>query len=66
MLFFCRAARLKDPEAGRGKTVVLGLGGAAIPIQIGDSVSFSIEGMALAAIIGIILNKLLPETTGNQ
>lgn len=37
--------------------LVLGLGGAAI--HIGSS--FSMEGMALAAIIGIILNKILPE-----
>jgi uracil permease len=45
--------------------LVLGLGGAAVPVEIG-SISFKVEGMALAAIIGIILNKLLPETTGNQ
>ena len=37
---------------------VLGLGGAVLPINLGF-VSFSIEGMALAAIIGIILNKIL-------
>ncbi|MBF8984224.1 uracil permease [Lutibacter sp. B2] len=36
--------------------LVLGLGGASIHLG-----SFSIEGMALAAIIGIILNKVLPE-----
>ncbi len=40
--------------------LVLGLGGAVLPISIGV-VSFSIEGMALAAIIGIILNKVLPQ-----
>ncbi|NLF95774.1 MAG: uracil-xanthine permease [Candidatus Riflebacteria bacterium] len=45
--------------------LVLGLGGAAVPVEI-SSISFKVEGMALAAIIGIILNKLLPETTGNQ
>lgn len=39
--------------------LVLGLGGAVLPINLGV-VSFSIEGMALAAIIGIILNKILP------
>ena len=37
---------------------VLGLGGAVLPINLGI-VEFSIEGMALAAIIGIILNKVL-------
>lgn len=41
--------------------LVLGLGGAALPIQIGSNIDFAIEGMALAAIIGIILNKVLPE-----
>lgn len=40
--------------------VVLGLGGATLPINIGD-VSVSIEGMALAAIAGIFLNIILPE-----
>ena len=39
---------------------VLGLGGAVLPINLGF-VNFSIEGMALAAIIGIILNKVLPK-----
>ncbi len=40
--------------------LVLGLGGAVLPVKIA-SISFSLEGMALAAIIGIILNKLLPD-----
>ncbi len=39
---------------------VLGLGGAVMPINLGF-VEFSIEGMALAAIIGIALNKILPQ-----
>ncbi|MCL2103188.1 MAG: uracil-xanthine permease family protein [Syntrophorhabdaceae bacterium] len=39
--------------------LVLGIGGAIVPFSIG-SVSFSIEGMALAAIVGIILNQILP------
>lgn len=39
--------------------LVLGLGGAVLPVNLGF-VEFSIEGMALAAIIGIILNKILP------
>lgn len=38
--------------------LVLGLGGASFPINIG-SISFAVEGMALAAIIGIILNKVI-------
>jgi uracil permease len=40
--------------------VVLGLGGASLPITLGD-MSVSIEGMALAAIAGIVLNIILPE-----
>ncbi len=40
--------------------VVLGLGGAVLPIHIG-SLSVNIEGMALAAITGILLNVILPE-----
>ncbi|MBI9012106.1 MAG: uracil permease [Clostridiales bacterium] len=40
--------------------VVLGLGGATLPINIGE-ISVSIEGMALAAIAGIFLNIVLPE-----
>jgi uracil permease len=40
--------------------VVLGLGGAALPLEFGD-VAVTIEGMALAAIAGIFLNIVLPE-----
>ena len=39
--------------------LVLGIGGAAVPFAIG-SVDFNIQGMALAAIAGIILNQILP------
>ena len=40
--------------------LVLGLGGAAISI-ITKNVSVSVSGMSLAAIIGILLNLLIPE-----
>lgn len=40
--------------------LVLGLGGAVLPITIG-AMSLSLEGMALAAIVGILLNVVLPE-----
>ena len=40
--------------------LVLGLGGAAISIVSGD-LSITISGMSLAAIIGIILNLILPD-----
>ena len=39
--------------------LVLGLGGAVLPVNLGF-VQFSIEGMALAAIVGITMNKVLP------
>jgi uracil permease len=39
--------------------LVLGIGGASIPIAIGN-VGINLQGMALAAIVGIILNKILP------
>lgn len=40
--------------------LVLGLGGAVFPINIG-AFALSLEGMALAAIVGIFLNVVLPE-----
>jgi uracil permease len=39
--------------------LVLGIGGASIPFALG-SVSVNLQGMALASIVGIILNKILP------
>ena len=41
--------------------LVLGLGGAVLTIKSGN-VSVSITGMSLAAIVGIILNLVLPKT----
>jgi len=41
--------------------LVLGLGGAVIPFKVG-LFSLNLEGMALAAIVGILLNVILPET----
>ena len=43
--------------------LVLGLGGAAISIVSGD-LSITISGMSLAAVIGIILNLILPNEKG--
>ena len=40
--------------------LVLGLGGAAFSIATGKGLSVEISGMSLAAIIGIILNLVLP------
>ncbi len=41
--------------------LVLGLGGAAIAIVHGD-LSVTISGMSLAAIVGVLLNLILPDT----
>jgi uracil permease len=40
--------------------LVLGLGGATLPVKIGI-IDFKMSGMALGAIVGIILNKILPQ-----
>ncbi len=40
--------------------LVLGIGGALIPFKIG-SFELSLQGMGLAAIVGIILNKVFPQ-----
>jgi len=40
--------------------LVLGLGGAVLAIPLGTG-KIEIAGMALGAIVGIILNKILPE-----
>ena len=45
--------------------LVLGLGGAAISIVSGD-LSVTISGMSLAAIVGIVLNLLLPNEKSEQ
>ena len=45
--------------------LVLGLGGAAISIVSGD-LSVTISGMSLAAIVGILLNLLLPNEKEEQ
>ena len=40
--------------------LVLGLGGAAFSISTGNGLAVQISGMSLAAIVGILLNLLLP------
>ena len=40
--------------------LVLGLGGATLSLVQGD-LSVSISGMALAAIVGVLLNLVIPE-----
>lgn len=45
--------------------LVLGIGGASVPFTIG-SMQLNIQGMALAAIVGILLNKILPGKDQNS
>ena len=40
--------------------LVLGLGGAAINFTTGNGMVVSLSGMSLAALVGVILNLLLP------
>lgn len=40
--------------------LILSLGGVSIPISLGNG-QIEIEGMALGALVGIILNKVMPE-----
>lgn len=40
--------------------LILGLGGAQLPITLGP-VAFTLDGMALAALVGILLNIVLPD-----
>jgi len=39
--------------------LILSLGGVSIPIPLGNG-QIEIEGMALGALVGIILNKVMP------
>lgn len=41
--------------------LVLGLGGAVISFKTGENMAIPLSGMSLSAIVGIILNLLLPE-----
>ena len=45
--------------------LVLGLGGAAISIISGD-LAITISGMSLASIVGIILNLIIPNDSGEE
>ncbi len=46
--------------------LVLGLGGAAFSIATGNGMSVNISGMSLAAIVGILLNLLIPEEVDEE
>lgn len=42
--------------------LVIGIGGGAIRFPVGDSLNFELAGIALATLIGILLNLLLPKS----
>lgn len=44
--------------------LVLGLGGASFPLQVGE-VKLELHGMALAALVGIIANLIMPAAPTN-
>jgi uracil permease len=44
---------------------VLGLGGAKIPVTLGE-VHLELHGMALAALVGLLANALLPESLDRE
>lgn len=46
--------------------LVLGLGGAAFAIKTGNGMAVTISGMSLAAIVGVILNLLLPDEISEE
>jgi uracil permease len=45
--------------------LVLGLGGAKIPVTLGE-VHLELHGMALAALVGILANALLPASLNRE
>lgn len=42
--------------------LVIGIGGGMLSFQIGDELTFALGGVALATLVGITLNLILPET----
>ncbi|MCF0241833.1 MAG: uracil permease, partial [Treponema sp.] len=42
--------------------LVLGIGGATLQFQIGSSFNFALGGVALATVVGVILNLVIPKT----
>ena len=45
--------------------LVIGIGGGLLQFNVGNGVSFSLQGVALATLMGIILNLTLPKTVDN-
>jgi uracil permease len=43
--------------------LVIGIGGGLLEFHVGSNFTFSLGGVALATVIGIILNAIIPKTT---
>ena len=46
--------------------LVIGIGGGMVSFQIGENLSFALGGVALATLIGIILNLVIPEPDSEE
>ncbi len=46
--------------------LVIGIGGGVIQFQLGDDLTFTLGGLALAMIVGIVLNLILPKSLNTQ
>ncbi len=46
--------------------LVLGIGGASLKFAIGSEFNFTLGGVALATVVGIILNLVIPQTKGSK
>ncbi len=44
--------------------LVIGIGGGVLRVNIGDSLEFSLGAVALATVVGIVLNLIIPEHKG--
>ncbi|HPX12851.1 MAG TPA: uracil permease, partial [Treponemataceae bacterium] len=42
--------------------MVIGIGGGMLSFNIGENLKFQLAGVALATVVGIILNLVLPKT----
>lgn len=46
--------------------LVIGIGGGLLQFQVGKDFTFSLGGVALATVVGILLNLILPKTVDGE
>ena len=46
--------------------LVIVIGGGLLPFQVGKDFTFSLGGIALATVVGILLNLILPKTVDDE